>query len=172
MVGNLKESLQLLLDKLSIIMDSNSQIDDVSSHGSSSSEGGVRKAGGIILATESQLAIIRGRVSGKWGVPKGSLDDSDNSVLDGAIREIYEETGLKLRVENGKPLDYWMVYKCRLYLFNLNRVPRLKPQDTNEIIESMWLDLSDIEKVDEIYQQSTKMLKYVLRRLRRELNHS
>lgn len=155
------------------------EIDDGSSQGSShgSSQGNtiiernerhLHKAGGIILSN-NKLVIIKGRQSGKWGVPKGSLDDLDESVLLGALREIYEETGLKLKIENDTSIEYWMVYKCRLYLFNLDQEVALNPQDTNEIIEARWLDLTDTESINAILNDSTKMLKNVLRKLSQRL---
>ena len=147
--------------------------DDGDSNGSSYGStiiGGIHKAGGIILVDGRYLAMIRGRWSGKWGVPKGTLDSLDQSVLLGALREIQEETGIRLEVKKDKSVDYWMVYKCRLYLFHLDSMVPIKPEDTVEIMDSLWLDLQDKEMVNCIYEESTKMTKNVLRRLRRLLS--
>ena len=55
--------------------------------------GGVIEKDGKFLLVQENKKICQG----KWNLPAGGLDDGE-SVIDGAIREIYEETGCKVEI--------------------------------------------------------------------------
>ena len=55
--------------------------------------GGVIEKDGKFLLVQENKKICQG----KWNLPAGGLDDEE-SVIDGAIREIYEETGCKVEI--------------------------------------------------------------------------
>lgn len=50
-------------------------------------------AGGVILNTQGQVAIVNQHGT-SWSLPKGHVEENED-VLSAAMREIYEETGLK-----------------------------------------------------------------------------
>jgi len=128
------------------------------------------KVGGIILDANNHLLIVCGRYSGKWSVPKGSLEEGEG-YLEGALREIREETGLKLQPCSTTQLEYWAVNRARLYLLQVDQEePKLKPRDHGEIMDSMWLDMTDLEELERIKDVSNKMLLAVLRKLSYSLN--
>lgn len=128
------------------------------------------KVGGIILDANNHLLIVCGRYSQKWSVPKGSLEE-DESYLEGALREIREETGLKLQPCSTSQLEFWAVNRARLYLLQVdNERPKLKPIDKGEIIDAIWLDLNNLEQLERIKDVSNKMLLAVLRKLSYSLN--
>lgn len=52
-----------------------------------------KSAGGIILNTENKIVMVEQK-NNIWSLPKGHLEENE-SELEAAIREIYEETGLK-----------------------------------------------------------------------------
>lgn len=126
-----------------------------------------QKVGGIILDGENNLLIVLGKYSKKWGVPKGSLEPSDRTLFEGALREIREETGLKLKIFNQENQKYWSVNRARLYLLQVSDEvkPELSPNDDREIEKATWLDLNDKVKIDIVKQNSNKMLLAILRKL-------
>lgn len=48
---------------------------------------------GVVVFYKGKILTVLGKVSNKWGLPKGELKDNE-SLLDGAIRELHEETGI------------------------------------------------------------------------------
>ncbi len=128
------------------------------------------KVGGIILDRDDHLLIVKGKHSGKWSVPKGTLEDNE-TLLEGALREIKEETGLKLQPCSVKKLEYWAVNRARLYLLQVEkRKPRLRPKDEKEIKMAYWLDLRNLEELEIVKKDANKMLLAVLRKLSYNLN--
>lgn len=124
------------------------------------------RVGGIVLDSEQNLLIVLGKKSQKWGVPKGVLEENEN-FLTGALREIREETGLRLKPESTKNLQFWGVNRARLYILQVDEEkPKLKPHDTNEIERAMWLNLQNQHNVDEVELNANKMLLAVLKKLR------
>ncbi len=66
-------------------------------------------AGGVLFKEKSVLLILN--FSSKWTFPKGLVEEGE-SAQDTAIREVYEETGIKGRVIGylGK-IQYWYVWE-------------------------------------------------------------
>jgi 8-oxo-dGTP pyrophosphatase MutT (NUDIX family) len=54
----------------------------------------VTASGFVVDRSRSRLVLIHHRNLGRWLQPGGHVDESDPSVLDAAIREVAEETGL------------------------------------------------------------------------------
>ena len=52
-----------------------------------------KSAGGIILNTKNKIAIVEQR-NNIWSLPKGHIEHNEDEYS-AAVREIYEETGLK-----------------------------------------------------------------------------
>jgi 8-oxo-dGTP pyrophosphatase MutT (NUDIX family) len=71
-------------------------------------------AGGVVVRAAGagpEVAVIRpqGKPDGHWVLPKGALDPGESSQQ-AALREVREETGLRVRITG--PLDsieYWFV---------------------------------------------------------------
>lgn len=123
------------------------------------------KVGGIISDADNNLLIVLGKYSQKWGVPKGSLNP-DEKFLDGALREIKEETGLGLKPLHTKRLEYWTVNRARLYLLQVDHVmPKLKPLDNKEIAQAKWLDLSNEKELNDVKNTANKMLLAIIKKI-------
>ena len=61
--------------------------------------------GGIIEKDNKILMVkeAKKKCYGKWNVPAGHLEDGE-TIFEGAIREIFEETGCKVRLKNMLPI--------------------------------------------------------------------
>lgn len=59
----------------------------------------------VVTPDHSLAAMILHRKLNRWLQPGGHVDDADGTVLDGALREAREETGLELNRNNAKLFD-------------------------------------------------------------------
>ena len=112
-------------------------------------------AGGIIINNKQETVIVN-QNHDSWSLPKGHIDDGETK-LEAAIREIYEETGIK-ELQYIKGLGSYSRYKIgldgkddlselkiiHLFLFTSNQA-KLVPKDPHNPF-AMW---AKIEKVQE-----------------------
>src|SRR6266508_887072 len=75
-------------------------------------------AGGVVLsepAADAQVALIARRSAGgalQWTLPKGTQEPGE-SITDTALREVSEETGLKVELLSElEIIDYWFVWSA------------------------------------------------------------
>ena len=108
--------------------------------------------GGIILNIDDikgtiYVLVVLGRMSKKWGLPKGGLEEEE-TYEECALREIKEETGLTYNL-----CDFKERIKIHsTYYFVINKDDRKierGPIDTREIAAIKWLRLTDIKKLSE-----------------------
>ena len=63
----------------------------------------IEKDGKVLLVQEKQEECY-----GKWNIPAGHLDCNE-SLIEGAIREIKEETGIDIKTEEEDTDDYYQI---------------------------------------------------------------
>lgn len=104
----------------------------------------VKAAGGLVFKDDQMLLMFR---RGVWDLPKGKLDEGESSK-DGARREVEEETGVVVAVDE-KICTTW-----HTYTFNGNRILKrtkwyrmtcvdesnMAPQEEEDIEELAWMD--------------------------------
>lgn len=87
---------------------------------SSSGIQGIRKAGGFIYDTGKNKVLLVQSRGQMWGPPKGSMNPNE-STLDCAMREVWEETGLLLdRSQLDRPIV--IRSKALFYLIEMDEV--------------------------------------------------
>ena len=116
--------------------------------------------GGIIFDdTFTQMLLIKGKVSGKWGVPKGHREPTESNI-DGAFREIFEETGLRVSYS----IDLVPSINCKkakLFLLSVPSSYQLGVVDTNEIEDMRWISLKELDDIS----PKTRMLETIAQKI-------
>jgi 8-oxo-dGTP diphosphatase len=66
----------------------------------------VLAAGGVLVRDDGRVAVVHRPRYDDWSLPKGKLDAGE-SFEDGALREVWEETGVRGRIrEELQPVEY------------------------------------------------------------------
>lgn len=100
-----------------------------------------QKTGVIVLdPSGNYMLAVRGRLSKKWGPPKGHIEDGE-TLLAGAVREFEEEVGWQL--DPTQKMPYLIVDRTRLFITILPLNSKFYTQDPHEIAEIGWIDLND-----------------------------
>jgi 8-oxo-dGTP pyrophosphatase MutT (NUDIX family) len=124
----------------------------------------VKAAGGLVINKSGEVLLIFRR--GKWDLPKGKLDDNE-SLVECAVREVQEETGLKnletgkeiettyhTYIEFGKPIlkeSHWFEMTSKID-------EPLKPQFEEDITAIKWVKKADLKDYFENTFPSIKMV--------------
>jgi len=107
-----------------------------------------KTSGGIIryLSDDKnyRYALVQGNYHKKWSFPKGHIKDGETSLYC-AIREIYEETGIN---HLSSPITSLKIGYGYYYLFDVDEEYHLDPIDKNEIINTKWVTLEEMSKLD------------------------
>ncbi|MFH1771155.1 MAG: NUDIX domain-containing protein [archaeon] len=109
-----------------------------------------RSAGGVII--NNGKVVVVAQQWGTFSLPKGHIE-GEETILEGAYREIYEETGLmkedlvlvkKLDVYERPDLKTKKPKEIHLFLFK-TKVTELKPVDKDNPF-AKWMDIKDVEE--------------------------
>src|SRR3990167_1402711 len=127
-----------------------------------------RECGSIIFNRElNKILLVNGRLSKKWGIPKGHCFDNESNI-ECSIRETYEETGLKFTTNDsiknkiGNPIHFY-VAKIYVIIFIVDESIKINPIDSNEIIDHRWFLINDIysssqSNLSRYYNSSVRLL--------------
>ncbi|GAB4244684.1 MAG: NUDIX domain-containing protein [Ekhidna sp.] len=133
----------------------------------------IEAAGGVVQKEGLYLMIYRRKV---WDFPKGKLDKGE-TILECAVREVEEETGVKVEIEN--EIDaVWHTYisrkkyilkKTYWYAMRCLDDKNMAPQKNEGIKKVEWMSLDEVRKalhgsyrsIRYVMQEYTKGLKEV-----------
>lgn len=113
-------------------------------------KGNCRKAGVCIYDPITNSVLLVQSRSSLWGLPKGSLNlEQYETDIDCAIREVKEETGLDIRLEDfrrGTRIAYRAVY----FLMHKPRceveIQHHADEEKNDVIGISWINLDCLEE--------------------------
>ena len=102
----------------------------------------VLAAGGVVVRDDGRVAVIHRPRYDDWSLPKGKLDPGE-SFEDGAVREVWEETGVRGRIVAELASTRYLDRKGRDKLVRWYRMePEGEPDGfaaTNEVDELRWV---------------------------------
>lgn len=129
-------------------------------------------AGGIVFYN-NLIVIVKNKRHGEdsdnsfWGYPKGHLEDGEKPS-DAALREVYEETGFKVKLANDTPiaesryeitLENEVINKT-VWFYEMEVIKAFDKEPDNEIDELAVLGYEDALKLL-TFKEDKKILKYV-----------
>jgi 8-oxo-dGTP pyrophosphatase MutT (NUDIX family) len=116
-----------------------------------SSTHSIEAAGGVVFTNSDEILLIFRR--GKWDLPKGKVDPGE-TIMECALREVMEETGLQTLTlmnkigssfycyrENGQAVFKQVQWFKMIAANNDNLVP----QAEEDITELKWVSVNDLE---------------------------
>lgn len=104
----------------------------------------IKAAGGVVFKGDKMLLMFR---RGVWDLPKGKLDNGESS-RQGAAREVQEETGVQVSV-NDRICTTWHTYtlngnrilkRTKWYRMAVVNDSRMAPQTEEDIEKLAWFD--------------------------------
>lgn len=109
--------------------------------------------GGIVMNEKDELLMIYRR--GKWDLPKGKIELKEK-IMEGAMREVVEETGVEIESVNKKPTITYHAYRLKgkdslketswFEMKSKAGQANLIPQTEEDIEEVRWVKKSDLKK--------------------------
>lgn len=123
--------------------------------------------GMVVINDKKQLLVIKERNSYLgYKTPGGHIDDKE-MISSAAVREVYEETGIKVSFESIVSIGHF--YPHQFDKSNLFLVCKAKPlsqkidiQDTDEIEDAKWVDLEEFLSDDEVKPYSKDIVNAAL----------
>ena len=106
-------------------------------------------AGGVVFNQENQILLVKNRYSGigviNWRVP-GGLVEPNELIIDGAMREILEETSIQTRpvgvIGFREKRNYQFERPDIYYLVLLEPLSFQYSMDPEEIVDCAWMDFN------------------------------
>lgn len=113
------------------------------------------------------VALLKDK-DNNWVLPKGHFKEG-KSFVETAVREVYEETNIKLKIEDlvdkiGE-FNYFSDLEnsdknIKVYLFKINEPQKIVPLEKENFVEGNWVSLEDaFNKV--AYQEQKEVLQKV-----------
>jgi len=109
---------------------------------------------GCIIEKDNKILMVKESKKecyGKWNIPAGHVEEGE-LITAGAIREIYEETGYKVKLTGTLPIlcATFEGKETRIMVrFTADVIEESNGYDTNEILDVQWIDMNDIKNMTE-----------------------
>jgi len=101
---------------------------------------------GVILIHQDKILLVFGKCHQKWSIPKGHIDPNE-SLMECAARELYEETGVSVTLTSDNPTfcDERSVY----YKHAIDEAPNVEVKDSYEIEKASWFTMPELRNLSE-----------------------
>jgi 8-oxo-dGTP pyrophosphatase MutT (NUDIX family) len=124
-----------------------------------------------IILDNNKLLLIKSKSHGLWELPGGGIEINE-SIAEGLIREVFEETGYKIKITNQLPIylndnNFYALdldtYFRSIQMVFLSTIENKKQETKHinfeeEIIEIKWFNLNALPE-KEIHSRTLSVLK-------------
>ena len=125
--------------------------------------------GGIIEKDNKLLMVkeAKKKCYGKWNLPAGHLEDGE-TIFNGAIREIYEETGCKVKLKNMLPIMSGELENTTFMIitFTTELLEEKISFNKEEILDVRWISKEELENMNGETLRDEKLIKRTLKKLK------
>ena len=101
---------------------------------------------------------------GQWNFPAGHLDDGE-TVLEGAVREVFEETGCKVKLTKMLPIISSKEREIVRITFLTEILEENIHFDPTEILDAKWIEIEDIKTKYKDALRGPKMMLEMIRQV-------
>ena len=107
---------------------------------------------GCIIVKDNKVLMVQEaqeKCYGQWNFPAGHVDEPEK-ITNAAIREVYEETGYKVKLTGVLPIilkikdDVGQMMHVR---FSAEVIEENKKYDTNEILDVQWIEIDKVKQM-------------------------
>lgn len=102
--------------------------------------------GCICYSPTRRIALVKGRISGKWSFPKGHLKLGERSI-DCALRELKEETSIDISRE-ATYTNYKYLASGGYFIYDVDEEFPMIPEDSLEIEDCGWFSAQEIAQMN------------------------
>lgn len=124
--------------------------------------------GGIIEKNNKILMVKEAKKScyGKWNIPAGHLEDGE-TIFEGAIREIFEETGCKVKLKKVLPIISKEIENTTLMIitFTTELLEEKISFNKEEILDVEWISKEKLINMPDDELRDGKRIKTTLQML-------
>lgn len=124
--------------------------------------------GGIIEKDNKILMVkeAKNKCYGKWNVTAGHLEDGE-TIFEGAIREIFEETGCKVRLKKMLPIMSGEIENTKFMIitFTTELLEEKISFNKEEILDVNWISKEELKNMTSKNLRDEKLIKCILKML-------
>lgn len=120
---------------------------------------------GCIIEKDNKILMVKEakkKCYGQWNFPAGHLEENE-TIKEAAIREVYEETGCKVKLTGVLPVVH--KFNKNENLIMIRFVAKIEEENINfnesEILDVKWIDIEDIKNMKEELRGYNMSLKFL-----------
>lgn len=121
---------------------------------------------GAVVIEDNKLLVVKDKIWQKYKLPGGHIDDKEN-ISTALLREVYEETGVKVAFDSIVSLGHFtpgQFNESNLYVICKAQAlsKEIDIKDIDEIIEARWLEVETFLSCENVHPYNKKIVETAL----------
>jgi 8-oxo-dGTP diphosphatase len=123
--------------------------------------------GAVVINDNNEILVIKEKISTiGYKLPGGHIDNGE-MISNAVVREVYEETGIKVNFDSIISLGHFyphQFHKSNLYILCIckARTLTIDIKDTKEIVDAKWVDVNEYIQDENVLEYSRAIVKTAL----------